>query len=224
MLDNIILAYRNKFYDWNLKEISEFYLKSKKLFWGITAVILVMVGLMIYGIVSHLNIILYIITLVELILGIIADRLTVKQYQKYISSKQEHIKDVICFLKTTIPNSNLYSKNQIEYLINLLTTKIESKAPFNKFKASLSNFGKTIIIPIITYIAGIYAGNLSKMEFNIVIGWSIIFIIIIGFCYIIFSMLAQGLKKITLRNYDAAIALREDLLDIKLLYFISNDR
>lgn len=55
-----------------------------------------------------------------------------------------------------------------------------------------------------------------------VLTWAISVILIIGLGYIMWGMLSQGLQKITSRNYDAAIAFKEDLLDIKLLFFIND--
>lgn len=56
----------------------------------------------------------------------------------------------------------------------------------------------------------------------VVLAWAISIILIIGLGYAMWGMLSQGLQKITCRNYDAAIALKEDLLDIKLLFFVND--
>ncbi|MPM23943.1 hypothetical protein SDC9_70420 [bioreactor metagenome] len=223
MLDNLILAYHSEFYDWNLKEIAGFYTKNKKFLLGFIIFVLAVIGTIIYSLISHTSVLMLIFLLVELILGIAGDRLMVKRHQQFISTKQEHINKVALFLKTAIPDNNLFSRKQIEELINRLSYRIEIGAPFNKFKSSFSKFGKVIILPIITYIAGVYTGNISELEFTVVITWAISTILIIGLGYVTWGMLAQGLQKITCRNYDAAIALKEDLLDIRLLFFVNDD-
>lgn len=57
----------------------------------------------------------------------------------------------------------------------------------------------------------------------VVLTWAISIIVIIGVVYLAGSMFIQWLQKITCRNYDAAIALKEDLLDIRLLFFADNE-
>jgi hypothetical protein len=110
---------------------------------------------------SKTNVWMIIILLVELVLGIVGDRLVVKRHQKFISAKQGHLDKVASFLKMAIPDKNLFGKSQIEELINRLSNRIEIGAPFHKFKSSLSNFGKAFIIPIITYVAGLYTRNIN---------------------------------------------------------------
>lgn len=224
MLDNLILAYRSELYDWNLKEITEFYTKNKKLLLGVIAFLLVAIATLIYSLISHTSILMFVFLLVELILGIVGDRLTVKRYQQFICTKQDHISKVAFFLKTTIPDNDLLNRKQIEELISRLSYRIESGAPFNRFKSNLSKFATVIILPIITYIAGVYTGNISELELTVVATWAMSIILIIGLGYIVWGMLAQGLQKITCRNYDAAIALKEDLLDIRLLFFMDDEQ
>lgn len=222
LLDNLILAYRSKFYDWDLKETAEFYKKNKKIIWGLIIFILVAIATIIYSLISRTSVLMFVLMLIELILGVVSDRLMVKRHRQYISAKKEHINNVALFLKTAIPDKNLFSKKQVEELIDRLSIRIDTGAPFNKFKSNLSNFGKIIILPIVTYIAGIYTTNVSELEFMVVLAWAISIILIIGLGYVMWGMLSQGLQKITCRNYDAAIALKEDLLDIKLLFFVND--
>ena len=147
----------------------------------------------------------------------------VKRHQQFISRNQGHINKVVSFLKTAIPDSDLFCKTQVEELINRLSSRIDSGAPFSKFESSLCNFGKIIIVPVIAYIAGAYTANIRKLEFIVVLTLAISIILIIGLCYITCGMLLQGLKKVIHRNYDAAIALKEDLLDIRLLFFVNDN-
>lgn len=182
--------------------------------------ILITIATIIYSLISHTSALMLVLVLMELILGVTSDRLMVKCHRQYISTNKEHINNVTLFLKTAIPDKDLFSKNQVEELINRLSIRIDTGAPFNKFKSYLINFGKFIIFPIVTYIAGIYTSDISKLKLTVVVTWAISIILVIGLGYMICGMLAQGLQKITCRNYDAAIALKEDLLDIKLLFFM----
>lgn len=222
MLDNLILAYRSKFYDWNLKETVEFYKNNKKIFWGFIVFIFITIAIIIYSLINRTTALLFFPFFLELILAIASDRLVVKRHRQFISTKKEHINDVILFLKTAIPDKDLLSKNQVEELIDRLSVRISTGAPFNKFKTHLSNFGKTIIFPIITYIAGLYTPSIRELEWMVVLVGAITIIFIIGLGYIMWGMLSQGIQKITCRNHDAAIALKEDLLDIKLLFFVND--
>lgn len=222
MLDNLIFAYRSKFYDWNLRETAEFYKKNKKILWVLIIFILVAIATIIYSLISRTSVLMFVLMLIELILGVVSDRLMVKRHRQFISAKKEHANNVKLFLKTVISDKDLFSKRQVEELIARLSIRIDTGAPFKKFKSNISNFGKAIIFPIVTYIAGIYTTNVSELEFMVVLAWAINIILIIGLGYVIWGMLSQGLQKITCRNYDAAIALKEDLLDIRLLFFVDD--
>lgn len=222
MLDNLILAYRSEFYDWNLKNFVEFLMKNKKLFWALITFILVIMATIIYSLINRTNVLMLVLLFIEFILVIAGDRRMVKRHRQFISAKKEHLNKVTLFLKTAIPDKDLFSEKQVEELIDRLSIRIDSGAPFNKFKSNLSNFGKVIIFPIITYIAGVYTTNISQVEFTVVIVWAISIILIIGLAYLMWGMLSQAIQEITCRDYDAAIALKEDLLDIKLLFFMNN--
>ena len=223
LLDNLILAYRKEFYDWNRESISKFLKKNKKLLFAVFVFILLFIITISCSLIFHTNIGMFAFLLLELFLGIAGDHLMVKRSPKFISEKQEHINEVVSFLKIAIPENNLFCKKQIEELISRLSDRIEAGAPFNKFKLRLSNFGKVIILPTFTYIAGLYTSFLGQLEFTVVAAWALSIILVVGLIYITLGMLAQGIQKITCRNYDAAIALKEDLLDIKMLCFIGND-
>lgn len=193
MLDNLVLAYRSEIYDWDLKETADFYKKNKKILWGFIVFVLAVIAAIIYSVVFHASVWMLIILLVELVIGIAGDRLMVKRHQQFIFRKQDHINKVVLFLKTAIPDSDLFCKKRVEELINRLSNRIDIGAPFNKFKSSLCNFGKFIILPIITYIAGIYTANIRELEFVVVLTFAISFILIIGLCYVTWGMLVYCL-------------------------------
>lgn len=219
MLDNLILAYRSKFYTWNLKDVVNFWQKNKKITLIFIIFIFVAVVVTIYSLIVKTSIPVFVLLLIELIAIIPIDRLIVKKHQEIISTKKEHIDEVILFLKNAIPGHDLSGKNQVDELIARLSIRIDAGAPFNKFISQLRNFVKVIALPIIAYIAGVYSNTVSELDFWFVIGIAVSLILIIGFLYIISGMIYQELQKITCRNYDVAIALKEDLSDIKLLFF-----
>lgn len=222
MLDNLIIAYRSEFYDLNLTRAIEFYKRNKKLSWGIIAFILIFIAILIFTITIN-NIILSVtVFLLGLVLGIASDRMTVKHYRRYISANKEQINRVAKLLNTAIPANDLLYKEQVEELIERLSVRINAGSPSNKRRAILSNWGNGIVLPIIAYIAGVYATSISKLEFTVVFTLAISIILILGLVYITFGMLAPVLQKITCRDHDGAIALREDLLDIKLLFFVKD--
>lgn len=219
MIDNLILAYRSEFYNWNLEKIITFYKKNKGIFWILIIFALMSIGTIIYSLINRASVPMLVLILVELILGIACDRLVVKRYQQFISTKQEHMKKIKLFLETAIPGKNLFHKKQVEKLIDRLSMRIDTGTPFNRFKARFNNFGKVIVLPIIAYIAGVYTRNVSELEFMVVLPWAVSIILIVGLVYILGDMISQGIQKIVCRNYDAVRALKEDLLDIHLLFF-----
>lgn len=222
MLDNLILAYRYEFYDWNIKKFIELYSKNKMQFNILIGFIFVGLCTISYCIYTRSNLLMFIFLLAEIILIILADRFAVKRWQQIVLGKKEHLSKVILFLKTSVTENDLYNEKQIDELIKRLTERIETRIPFNNFKSSLINFGKSIILPVITYIAGIYSSEFSKTDLNTVVTLAISIVLLLGCVFIIWDFVIQSLRKIYHRDYDAAIAFKEDLLDIKLLFFKSS--
>jgi len=222
LIDNLILAYRSKFYDWDKEQLKSFILKNRILIWVFAAFILSAIGTLIYCIYSQSSVLMIIFLIAELILGILADRVTVKRYQKFILAKQDHLNDVVLFLQTAVPNNNLYTSKQIDEMIQRLTERIDASIPFKAFKSNLSSFGKAIILPAITFIAGVYSSTIGQIDFWVVLTWTLSGIFLLGTLGIMWGVLSNALQKITCRDYDAAISFREDLLDIQLLFFTTN--
>lgn len=224
LLDSLILAYRNKFYCWDLKKSIAFFKTNKEMLLLILGLISAGIATTIYSILASTNTWLVVFLLAEIVLWFIADHITVKRYQRVIANGKRHINEVTILLQTAIPNNNLLGKRQVEELIMRLSDRIEIGAPFHKFMLSLSKFRKVIILPTIAYIAGIYTGNIRELEFTVVITWATSIVLLIGLSYLAWGMIAQGLQKMTCRNYDAAVALKEDLLDIRLLFFANDGK
>lgn len=218
MLDNLIDAYRNQIYDLNKKKLKNIYFVNKRLVWITAALVVIYIGSVVYF--AFTNPMLSLLWLVVFfVISIAADRYAVKRYRQRILREQEHLKKVVRLLETAVPGINLNNKEQVEELIARLSQRIEAKAPFSRIKTALGKFCKYIILPVIAYIAGVFTSDISKIGFPVVAALSIILFIIFGLFYFIVIVLAELMAKITCRSHDASIALREDLLDIKLLFF-----
>lgn len=219
MIENLIQAYRAQIYDYSLSD----WLSVFKRAWKVLIIcllciigILSAVGCSIY---YNLPVLMYITIIAELVLAIFADKYFVKQFRIMIASRTTHLDDVVTFLQTVLPNNCLYTKSQIEALISRLSERIDSEQPFRSFMQHLFTFGKAIIVPIVTYIAGLYSTHIQQLEFHVVVSCALAIIIISAIGYALFYFLSSMIRKITNRDYDAAIALREDLKDIILLHF-----
>lgn len=223
MIDNLIQAYRAQIYDYSL---SDWLLIIKRKWKVLTVCLLCIIGILSAvscSLYFDLPFIMYITIIVELFLCMVADNYFVKQFRSTLVSEASHLEEVISFLQTVLPNNNLYSKSQIEALIDRLSERINSRQPLRSFIQYLLNFGKSIIVPIITYIAGIYSASIQALEFQVVVVYALAIIIIFAIVYALYLFLSFVIRRITNRDYDAAIALREDLKDIKLLHFTANE-
>ncbi|MFZ2539409.1 MAG: hypothetical protein WAX04_10970 [Oscillospiraceae bacterium] len=219
MLDNLIMAYRAQIYDLNFSKVKGFCKKNKMLAIGF-AILMIVIVISVIACIKFKSSLLMLITLIgECITVLVVDRYTVKQYQQFLLSKQHHLEETVSFLKTALNGKNLFSAEQVEELTVRLTRRIESKIPFKNFLTICSNFVKAIILPVITYVAGIYSGNLGQLDFVTVASWGVSVVLLLGIARVAWSGVFAVLRTITCRDHDAAIALREDLMDIKLMYF-----
>lgn len=219
MLDNLILAYRAQIYDWDFLKWKVFCKKNKLFVIGFVTLILMILVSLAVCIKFKSSILMLIVLLCEGIAAIVMDRYAVKQYQQLLLNKQHHLDETVSLLETCLFGKNLFGMEQVEELTVRLTKRIESKIPFNNFLTGLSKFAKTIILPVITYVSGVYSGNLGQLDFVTVSSWAVSVVLILGIASFAWSGVTAVLRTITCRDYDAAIALREDLMDIKLLYF-----
>jgi len=64
--------------------------------------------------------------------------------------------------------------------------------------------------------------SIRTIYVEIVYVYAIAIIVIAAIVYTVFIYLSEIIKKITNKDHDAALALLEDLKDIKLLYFSSS--
>lgn len=165
-----------------------------------------------------------IILVLECRIAIFADKYTVKQYSLFLLGKQHHLEETVSFLKTTLPGNNLFNADQIEELTVRLTKRIEAKKPFKNFLNISSNFTKIVILPVVTYVAGVYSGDLKQLDFETVAVLAMSVMLFLGIGCVACSGILVILRTMICKDRDAAIALREDLMDIKLLYFSNNLR
>lgn len=222
MIDRIISAYRAQIYDWNINQLKKL-LREKWKFISI-AIVLLLCPLVIYaiGVVKNSSIIVLVAFLVEGILIWILDRYAVKHHAAFLQNRQGHLKETERFLREVIPNVNLFQKEKIEELINRLSERIDQEAPFKNFLKGWGSFAKTIVLPIVAYVAGVYAPNLGEISFNVIASHAVFIIIFLSIVWMVWLGLSSILKSIFFRDYDAAMELWKDLLDLRLLYFLSS--
>lgn len=70
---------------------------------------------------------------------------------------------------------------------------------------------------IAAYCAQIY--DCSLPDISVVLVYGIVAIITIAFIWAMTSMLLDFIRPIMCRDFDAAVSLREDLLDLQFLHF-----
>ena len=219
MIDQLIMGYRTEIYDWDISRWAAFCKENKKHVIGFGLFVVLIIISISACFILNSSLLLLLTLICEGIALIYADRKIAKEYQIFIANKQHHLSKVVVLLKNALPDTNLFGLEQIEQLILRLSKQIESTIPFANFLTSLSNFAKAIILPIITYIAGIFSSNLGKLDFETVAGWGISVVLLLGVVQFAWNGFSVVLRTVTCRNHDAAIAFREDLMDIKLMYF-----
>lgn len=223
MINNLIQAYRAEFFDLSPSDFWRI-IKSKWAILLVPAVVFVLIGILLaVSLRCKLPILMFCAIVIEFFFCITADRYIVKQYQGSLHSEAAHLERVKIFLETVYPNHSLYSAATIDTLIDRLSGHIQKLHPFKSLTRRLISFAKAIIFPAITYIAGAYSSSLKQFDFASVVGFAVAIIIILAMMYITGLFVCNALGKIIYRDYDAAIALCEDLKDIKLIYFSSDN-
>lgn len=219
MVDRIITAYRAQIYDWSFADFLKLINNNKKLWSTVLGAMLVIMGLLIWGFVCQRFWVVMAALLLEAIAVIRADRFAVKQHRRALENRCEHLTDVTSFIKTVIPGSDLFNPDQISELIDRLTGIVDEKRPFVRFSRSIKSFANTIVFPIITFVAGVCSGYLQQMDVSVVLVCGIGAIFTIAMIWFLTSMLFDFVRPILCRDFDAAVSLREDLMDLRLLHF-----
>ena len=217
MINILIQAYRAKFYDLSL---SKFWTIMKPKRVSLMSILLVLIlVLLILSLCFKSPLLMFLSAILTFLLVTVANRRLVKQSQVHLRNKAMHLKKVKVFLETVYPESNLYSAEKIDMLINRLSEYVSKCQPYKSFLDKLGAFVKSIILPVITYIAGIYSSDLGTLGFSEVVGPAITIIIMLAILYTVGSFIFSLCRQIICQNYNAALALCEDLQDIKLIYF-----
>lgn len=218
MIDNLISSYRAQIYDWSATQWLAFLKKKWKPVLVLLIFLLLPIGIYVFGASKHSSITMLLSLFAEVVPIYFFDHYTVKYHVVLLRNKQSRLKEAEDFLKNVIPGVNLFQKEIIDELIKRLSAYIDQRAPFKNFLKGLDAFTKSIILPIITYVAGLYSSELRDMSINIVATYAISIIILLGIIKLSWTYFSE-IAKVFCRNYNAAGAFREDLLDLRLLYF-----
>lgn len=219
MVDRIITAYRAQIYDLSLAETLKIIKRNWKLWIAVFGTMIAIFVLLIWGFLSQKLWMVVTAILLETIAVICADRYAVKQHRRALENRNEHLTDVTDFLKTVIPGTDLFNPDQVGELVNRLTGIVEENRPFARFGRSIKNFANTIVIPIITFVAGVCSSYLQQMDISVVLVYGIAAIFTIAIIWFLTSMLLDFVRPFLCRDFDAAVSLREDLMDLQLLHF-----
>lgn len=223
MINSIVTAYRAQIYDRSVKDMWTIVNNDKKLWIVIITVFSVVIGFAIAGVAFDNQYLTGAAFVIEIVAIIAADRFAVSRYRRALERRQEHLTYVVEFLQTTVPGVDLCNKKYIDEVIIRLTDYVEEKRPFSRLVNKLTNFAKSIIIPVITYIAGVCAGQLQEIDADLIVTYGIGFILLAATVWLAMSVLRDAIKPILCRDYDAAVSLREDLKDLQLLRFYSKN-
>lgn len=219
MIDKLIFAYRAQLYDWGIKQWGYAVFKDKPLFLAL----LVFVVIAVYALIASAVWGIFAIFIGVVILTIMMDLNSIKRHRLNLLNRQQHLKDVVEYLKTVIPEKSLFELPAINSLIERLTERIDTRVPFKNFVSKLVSFVKVVALPVVAYVAGIYSGVAAEQEFTVVVTLAVCAVFLLGVVSIIWNAVSEIWRALAYRDYDAAIALREDLRDIKLLYFTEQE-
>lgn len=219
MIDKLISSYRAQIYGWDSKQWWAF-LREK---WRPVLVSLIFllfpIGTYVFGTIKKSAIVILLSLLAEAVPLWLLDRYTVKHHVSFLQKRQRHLKETEDFLKKAIPDVNLLQKEMIDELIKRLSDRIDQRVPFKNFLKGIESFAKAIILPIITYVAGVYSAGLEEISVDVVATYAVFIIMLLGIVRLSWVGFSDIAKIFFCRDYNAAIAFREDLLDLRLLYF-----
>lgn len=219
MIKNLIQAYRAKFYD-SSSPIWMSKIKNKWLFTIIVLLTLILIISLVISAICYNNLILMCLAVIlEFIFAIAIDKYAIKQYHGSLQKEAQHLENVKIFLENECPGHNLYCADKVDILIIRLSEYTQKLRPFKTLTSKLVSFTKSIIFPVITYVAGAYSSNLVQLNLGNTIGYSVAIIAVSAIIYVVWIFISSILRRLIFRDYDIALALYEDLQDIKLIYF-----
>ena len=219
MIERLVTAYRAEIYDMTFSDIWKIIRQNWKFFILFAVIMLTVMALCFVGILCNLFFLIAIAVIVMLIAVLWTDRFVIRQHRNVIVNRMDHLQDFTRFLKSAIPTVNLYHAERIEDLISRLSVFIDERYPFRSFTNKAKQFATAVIIPLITYIAGAYTTLLQEQDLAEVLTLGTGVIVLLALAWFLVSMITDFLRPLFCRDYDAAVSMREDLLDIQLLYF-----
>lgn len=224
MVERIITAYRAQIYEWSVEDLKRIFGSNKKFWITFFVGLLTLTALLVIGFLLKLYYLVIIALLFEGVAMIRADRYSVKQYRNALEARNEHLDEVADFLRTVIPDVDLYNPEQISELEDRLSHQIEKKRPFAHVGMRLKSFATAVVFPVVTYIAGVFSNYLEKLEISVVLLYGIGGIVVLATVWFTVTMLLDFLRPFFCRDFDAAVSLRESLKDLQLLYFPKTGR
>ncbi len=222
VIDNLITAYRAEIYDMRFSELRKIIKEN----WKVMLLLLItifLLGVCIYGLIQNNSMVMLVFIVLASITLIMADRCIVGTYKTYIQRRNDRLNKLEEILLHAIPGINLSQKEIMDEIIQRLTERIEKRVPFKNLLGSLGSFSKVIVLPVITYVAGAYSSSLEQITINVVAAYAIAIVIICGVIRLSWELVSRAAKVIFCRDYHAAIALREDLLDLHLQHSLSSN-
>ena len=146
------------------------------------------------------------------------DRYIVNNYQRGLRAREEYLLKVRKLLRTFCSSRDMCAERELTMIIDRLTEIIENRNPIKNFWREFVNFVKGIVFPIIGFFAGISATHLENMDIGYIVALGTGIVVCLGAGYILWICLTKVVHSMLFRDYDAAIALREDIKDILLFY------
>ncbi|MBQ8814598.1 MAG: hypothetical protein IJZ85_08905 [Lachnospiraceae bacterium] len=223
MIERLILAYRAEIYEWTVPSIVKFIKEKWKVLLIVLLPAIVILGIGILAICFEWNILIYILLLFELVYVFIVDRYIVKSHQKGLCARKEHLLKVRKLLKSFCPSRDICKERELMMIIDRLTEIIENGNPIKNLGERFIKFVKGIIFPIVGFFAGISATHFGNMDLDYIIDLGIGIIVCLGAGYVLWICLTKAVHSMVFRDYDAALALREDIKDILLFYTNSEE-
>lgn len=217
MIDRMIASYRAQIYDWNFKQWISFFRNNKKIFVKSLLCVLIPLSIYIGGLFLHNKFLIGAALVAEILAIVYIDRYSVKNHIASLKNRKQRIDETKDFLNDMFPELNWEDKDIINEVIERLTERIEKTIPLKNFINGITSFAKAIVVPIITYIAGVYSSGLEEMDISIVLTYAVAVIIFIGMIRLFWIGIYDIVRIFFNRNYDAAVALKEDLMDLRLM-------
>lgn len=222
MIDNLISSYRAQIYDWNIPQWKAFLREKWKPLIGSIIFLLLPIGLYLFGAKIKSPVVMLLSLIIEGIPLVYFDRYMVKHHAIALQNRQDRLNKAQQFLRESVPDTNLYQKAIIDELIKRLSERIDQKIPFKNFLKGVGDFAKAIILPVVTYVAGVYSGGLEGITVDIVVAYAVAVIFLLGVLRLTWAGFSAIAQTFFCRDYNAAVAFREDLLDLRLLYFLKD--